>query len=76
MYRKINEKGILISDNQDELAELEFLENKTKYQTDQLNMMVVVTNACNFRCEYCVQEHEIKNLSSNAEHNILEFIKK
>ena len=51
-------KGILISDNQDELAELEFLENKTKYQTDQLNMMVVVTNACNFRCEYCVQEHE------------------
>ena len=36
---------------------------------------VVVTNACNFRCEYCVQEHEIKNLSSNAEHNILEFIK-
>lgn len=72
---KLMKKGILISDNQDELAELEFLENKTKYQTDQLNMMVVVTNACNFRCEYCVQEHEIKNLSSNAEHNILEFIK-
>ena len=39
---KLMHNGILISDNQDELAELEFLENKTKYQNDQLNIMVVV----------------------------------
>lgn len=72
--KQLLRKGILINDDQNEIEELEYLENKVKYQDNELHMMIVVTNACNFRCEYCVQEHETKNLTSMAENNILKFI--
>lgn len=74
--KQLLHKGILINDNQDEIEELEYLENKVKYQNDELYIMIVVTNSCNFCCEYCIQEHEVKNLTSIAESNILKFIEK
>lgn len=73
--RQLIRKGILIADEENEIEELEYLENKAKYQNNELQMMVVVTNDCNFRCQYCVQEHERKNLTSDAEEKILKFIK-
>jgi len=53
-------KNIVIDNQKDELLELENIENSIRYQDNVFQIMIIVTNACNFRCTYCVQDHENK----------------
>lgn len=74
--KKLVECKILLPDGYDEIAELEYKENKVRYQDNTFQIVIIVTNACNFRCEYCIQEHEVKILTLDSEKKILAFLKK
>lgn len=71
------DKGIIISDDRDEFKELEYSKIKTKFVYDSLNLTLLLTNNCNFKCIYCFQGHERNNLflEECTSNNILEFIK-
>ena len=38
--------------------------------------MILATNACNFRCTYCEQEHIVKRLDEDTQKRILELVEK
>lgn len=69
------EKKILVTDKEDEIKELEYEENAVKYQNNTFHIMIVVTNACNFRCSYCIQEHENKVLNDVSAQKIIRLLK-
>lgn len=76
LVKELVEKNILISDKKNELLELECKENSVRYQNNVFHIMIIVTNACNFRCTYCVQEHEHKVLDELSEKRIVKLLER
>lgn len=73
LVRELLNKRIVKADEADELVELEYLENNARFQTHTFHIMIYATNACNFRCTYCTQEHVVRDLSNDVVENILKF---
>ena len=69
-------KKIVVSNEVDEITELEYKENSIRYQDGVFYIMIIVTNACNFRCTYCIQEHESKMLDDVSEEKISKLLVK
>lgn len=67
-------KKIVVADEVDELVELECQENTVRYQNNVFHIMIIVTNGCNFRCSYCVQEHLNKVMDDVSEEKIVRFL--
>ena len=76
IIRHLMNKGIVLKDEHNELDELEYKENRVKYNSNVLQIMVILTNDCNFRCTYCIQNHEKKYLDNLSEKKIVRFIEK
>ncbi|MGN0351527.1 MAG: radical SAM protein [Roseburia sp.] len=74
VIKSLLNKKILISDDFNEIEDLYLQENVSRYQNNVFNIMIVVTNACNFRCSYCIQEHETKNLDLESEEKIINLL--
>ncbi len=47
----------LIEDNVDELATLKADMFRDRFRTDQLHLTIAPTLDCNFRCDYCYEDH-------------------
>lgn len=71
---KLAKKGIIVEDNKDELSGLAYLENKSCYQNSVFKMTIFTTNACNFRCTYCMQSHETRILDDAVSDKIIDAI--
>lgn len=67
-------KGILVDNNHNELTGLEYREKKANYQTNVFRITIYTTNACNFRCSYCTQEHVTKVLKNHVVDQIIDLI--
>lgn len=76
ILRQLVQKKIVLADAADELDELMYRENQIRFQSDTFHIMIIVTNGCNFRCSYCVQEHESIALSDASAEKILALIDK
>lgn len=61
----------------DEYGILLYLSNKSKFKYDTLNITMLLTNNCNFRCTYCFQSHDRENnkMDEDTLSNILKFIR-
>lgn len=75
LFEELLNKKIILRDEIDELKQLEVLENATRYQEKTYKMMIYATNACNFRCSYCEQNHVSKPLSEDVKERILKLVK-
>ena len=53
----MTELGFLVDDSFDELESLEATWRKNFEESSTLDLTVMVTDACNFRCPYCYQSH-------------------
>ncbi|QFJ54873.1 radical SAM/SPASM domain-containing protein [Pseudobutyrivibrio xylanivorans] len=67
-------KGIIIDDNIDELDVLEYEEKKCTCRDSILRLTVYLTNACNFRCTYCQQEHINKNIDDQTVNSVILYL--
>lgn len=76
LLRELAQKGIIVDDKIDELRKLEYLENSQWYQNDIYRLTFFSTNACNFRCSYCSQEHVVKNIEDEVVENGIALIEK
>lgn len=76
LFGELLNKGIICSDEVNELQSLRNLENERKYCDNRFMITVMVTNACNFRCVYCTQEHLVRHLEDTVADALLKLITK
>jgi uncharacterized protein len=64
--------GFIINDEIDEIGILEYKFLANFFRTDELNIVIVPTLKCNFKCPYCFEEGFKDNQSENKDYfNIL-----
>lgn len=74
LLRQLAQKEIIVDENIDELRKLEYLENSQWYQNAAYHLTIFSTNACNFRCIYCTQEHVVKNIEENVIEKVIDLV--
>lgn len=52
----LEEMGIVVEDDEDEVQSLEYWFDRMKYETNGLNITILTTYDCNFACSYCFEE--------------------
>lgn len=67
-------KGVLIDDEVDESVNVRYLYNHNIINNRTLELMLVVTRQCNFRCIYCAQEHVDKVMDSSIYDNTCKLV--
>ncbi|MBI5183649.1 MAG: SPASM domain-containing protein [Nitrospinae bacterium] len=53
---QLKELGIIVEDEVDEYMEMEYIFQKSKFDTSVLNITILPTYACNLKCIYCFQD--------------------
>jgi uncharacterized protein len=64
----------LVEDGVDELAELKAGLFRDRFREDALYLTVAPTTDCNFRCDYCYEEHLRVTMSSAVQQELLRFV--
>ena len=70
------EHHFLINDNVDEISECDFARNRSVFSDSTLDITILPTDACNFRCVYCYEAAKNQHLSEENEAAIIRFIHK
>ncbi len=65
--------GILIASNIDEDKRARFL-HQSQHRTDQLHLVVMPTEACNFGCEYCYQSFSHGTMNDQVITGLQKFV--
>lgn len=71
----MSEFGFLIENDVDELKEMEADYEKTCENSSQMKLTIMTTERCNFRCPYCYQNHEAKDMTLENADILCEFLK-
>jgi uncharacterized protein len=64
----------LIEDDEDEIATLKVEILKDRFRTDLLAMTIAPTLDCNFRCDYCYEEHLRVTMSKAVQQALLSWV--
>lgn len=74
--KKLRRCGIIVEDNIDEksIAESRFME--MVYGRDTLDITIIPTEDCNFRCVYCYETYEKRYMDIETECAILKWLKR
>ncbi len=67
------EGNFLIEDAVDELATAKADLLRDRFRVDQLHLTIAPTMDCNFRCDYCFEEHLRVSMSKHVQDKLLEF---
>lgn len=76
LFQFLKEKEYIIdSDTDEDLVEKKTIE-EIKNNMGQLNLIIMPTDDCNFRCPYCYEDHEKKYMSQSYLDKIAKYIDK
>lgn len=64
----------LVEDDVDELATMKADLLRDRFRTDQLHLTIAPTLDCNFRCDYCFEEHLKVQMSNRVQEALIEFV--
>jgi len=67
---------VLVDSNTDELDEIKALHRAGRASKHELYVTYSMTNACNFRCTYCYQEHKKQVLAGDALEKTYRYIER
>ena len=75
VMRFLKDNGFLINDNEDELTTAN--SQKLDVQFDKLlHLIIMPTEQCNFRCQYCYEDFKLGKMSKEKQDAILLFLQK
>lgn len=55
--KKLNDLGFIVDDNVDEYKLYKLIYNKERYSADAIIITLLLTNDCNFKCDYCFENN-------------------
>ena len=64
----------LIEDDVDELAAIQVEMMRDRFRTDRLHLTIAPTLDCNFRCDYCYEEHFRVTMSRPVQEALLRWV--
>lgn len=73
IYKELREHGFLVSADTDELRRAQFL-HQSMHQLDAMHLVLLVTEACNFRCNYCYEYFPRGNMRSEVIKGLMAYI--
>lgn len=76
LIEDMKKAGCIVSDESDELKELEYYRNLGKYDLTFLALTIAPTLDCNFRCKYCFETHRHGVMSISNRVALINFVKK
>ncbi len=68
--------NFLILEETDEIYECDFIRNRSVFSDSILDITILPTDSCNFRCVYCYEAATNLHLSEENEEAIIKFIKR
>ena len=69
-------QGFLVSDDTNEIDLIAQAHEQARETENMFSATIELTETCNFRCQYCYQPHEAKNLEPDAEQRIIKYLKR
>lgn len=72
--KTLAECGFLVPEHANEEKRAQFL-HQTLHRTDAMHLIVLPTEACNFRCTYCYQDFSRGKMSRNVVNGLKHFLK-
>lgn len=75
-YQELITGGFLLPESFDEIKWLELKNNEVIFGNDTLNVVIIPTNDCNFRCTYCFEQRTSTYMDSENETKIIKFLKR
>lgn len=70
---KLYDRGMLVNANRDEICEMEEKEEKSEF-SNYMQLILLPTEQCNFRCVYCYEKFERGKMSSETQDAIVKYI--
>lgn len=69
--------GMIVDNEVDEYQKFVYLSNKVQFNYDSLNITMLLTNDCNFKCTYCFQSHDREHniMNEEVQSSLFEYIK-
>lgn len=67
---------IIIPHSFDEYKWCQYKQQEVIYGSKELDVLLVPTNMCNFRCTYCFQSHANRVMGEDTEQRIIKFLKR
>lgn len=71
---KLFENGFLIEEKTDEFQKAEKLHNETVFSEQTLELILLPTENCNFRCKYCYESFEKNWMPDSIQEGIIKYI--
>lgn len=68
------EGHFLVEEEEDELVRLKAETMRDRFRTDQLHLTIAPTLDCNFRCDYCYEEHLRVTMSRPVQEALLHWV--
>ena len=72
----LEERNFIVDENLDEKEYCDFIRNQYVYSDAYMHVMILPTDACNFRCVYCYESAENSYLDVENEQALLKYFKK
>lgn len=69
-------KGFLVEAEHDELADADELRDRRKNRTDRLELIIMPTEACNFRCTYCYEDFALGRMLTQVREGVKELVRR
>ncbi len=73
-YSFLASLGFIVEDGVDEVALVQQTHEEARVHSDSFSATIELTEACNFRCQYCYQPHVARHLDDAASQRIVLFL--
>ena len=71
---KLLEQDFAIKAENDEKKLLDYCYDRYRYNSDKAEIIMILSETCNFRCEYCYEEYAPAVMSEEVEEGVLFFV--
>ena len=70
----LGNNNFLVKEGTDEIYECDFIRNRSVFSDSILDITILPTDSCNFRCVYCYESATNQHLSKENEESIIKFV--